>query len=182
MNCPNCGAANEPDARFCAECGAPLTSQIDEDVIIIDHPPQDDADRTILSSRRDLAAEETVIVDEAGEIIAEAEEVGEPEDVEEVPPTYEPAYIPREPEPVREVPPAYESVYTPPEPEPAPPPPPPSGPLTGDEGPGGGFWSQRNIIIIVVILLVLLCCCCTALAIGSFIGSGGMDEMMRNLS
>lgn len=27
MNCPTCGAKNEADARFCAECGAPLENQ-----------------------------------------------------------------------------------------------------------------------------------------------------------
>ena len=26
MNCPNCGLANEPQARFCANCGTPLTA------------------------------------------------------------------------------------------------------------------------------------------------------------
>ena len=35
MNCPNCGAANEPDARFCAECGAPLKGPAGEEDIII---------------------------------------------------------------------------------------------------------------------------------------------------
>lgn len=26
MNCPNCGLANDPNARFCANCGTPLSA------------------------------------------------------------------------------------------------------------------------------------------------------------
>lgn len=29
MNCPNCGADNETEARFCVECGTPLENQLD---------------------------------------------------------------------------------------------------------------------------------------------------------
>lgn len=47
MNCPNCGAENEADARFCAECGTPLDTQPE-----VEPTPPEAAgeDQTILSS------------------------------------------------------------------------------------------------------------------------------------
>ncbi|MEW5959397.1 MAG: zinc ribbon domain-containing protein [Chloroflexota bacterium] len=46
MNCPNCGAINEADARFCTECGTPLEDQSQP---VMPPPAEDEADRTILS-------------------------------------------------------------------------------------------------------------------------------------
>ncbi len=37
-DCPNCGAKNEAEARFCAECGTPLEGQVNEVVAILPMP------------------------------------------------------------------------------------------------------------------------------------------------
>ena len=50
MNCPNCGAKNEAEARFCAECGAPLEGQVNEVIA-------EDEDRTIMSSVKQISEE-----------------------------------------------------------------------------------------------------------------------------
>lgn len=167
MNCPNCGAANEPDARFCAECGAPLKGPAGEEDIIIVEPPPEDADRTIFSSRAELEVEEATPVTETEEtFVAEVEEFPE---IPDTPPAYEAGYGSQQ-EPAD-----YEAGYSrEPEFEPGPPSPPES--LTGG-GAGPGFWTQRNIIIVAVVVLLLLCCCCAALAIGGALGSGLLDEM-----
>ena len=74
MNCPTCGAENEADARFCAECGAPLESQTDT--------PVEDDDMTILSTVSEVSEEaKTVSVtqDDVAELAAEMEEAEEAE-------------------------------------------------------------------------------------------------------
>ena len=48
MNCPTCGAENEADAHFCAECGAPLETQ--------DSAPVEDDDLTIMSTVSEVSA------------------------------------------------------------------------------------------------------------------------------
>ena len=166
MNCTNCGAANEPDARFCAECGAPLKSPAGEDDIIIVEPPREDTAQTIFSAQSELEVEEAIPVNETEEtFVAEVEGIpGAPD----VPPAYEAGYS-SQPEPVD-----YEAGYSR-EPEFEPGPPPPES-LTGDDD-GPGFWTRRNIIIVAVVILLLLCCCCAALAIGGALGSGLLDEM-----
>jgi hypothetical protein len=50
MNCPTCGAENEADARFCAECGSPLEGQADQSLA-------EDDDRTILSTVSEISEE-----------------------------------------------------------------------------------------------------------------------------
>lgn len=75
MKCPNCGAENEAEARFCVECGAPLEDQVD----VPSHPPEfDEADteRTILSSFSRMAEEaKTVAVTQDELAAAEAEAI-----------------------------------------------------------------------------------------------------------
>ena len=59
MNCPNCGAENEAEARFCAECGTPLEGPANEVVA-------EDDDRTIMSSVKQISEEaKTVSVSQA---------------------------------------------------------------------------------------------------------------------
>lgn len=166
MNCTNCGAANEPDARFCAECGAPLKSPAGEEDIIIVEPPPEDLDRTILSSRAELEIEEATPITETEEtFVAEVEEFPR---APEVPPAYEAGYG-SSPEPAD-----YEAGYGR-EPEFEPGPPPPESPAGGGNDPG--FWTQRNIIIVAVVIILLLCCCCAALVIGGALGSGLLGEL-----
>jgi hypothetical protein len=76
MNCPNCGAENEADARFCAECGASLEDQADQ-------PVAEDDDRTILASRSEISDEaQTVAVSQEDVANLAAEEVEEAEEAE----------------------------------------------------------------------------------------------------
>jgi hypothetical protein len=49
MNCPTCGAQNEADAHFCAECGAPLEKQDDASVA--------NEDMTIMSTFSEISEE-----------------------------------------------------------------------------------------------------------------------------
>ncbi len=77
MNCQSCGAKNEAEASFCAECGAPLESQVGGA-----QPLEDDDDRTILSMPSQIAEEaKTVAVtqEEVAEAEAEAAAPVEPE-------------------------------------------------------------------------------------------------------
>jgi hypothetical protein len=87
MNCPTCGAENEADARFCAECGAPLESQTDEMM-------EEDDDRTIMSTVSQISEEaKTVSVTQedvanlAAEIEAEDAELEPETEAESPPPT-----------------------------------------------------------------------------------------------
>ena len=175
MNCPNCGAANEEDARFCAECGTPLERPPEDDEpFIIDQVP-DDSDRTVLSSRAELEAEEAATVSVSQEEVVEASAAVPPYGPEdETMVSYEP-----EPEAEEPVPPPYEAEAEPvsayePEVGTVPPGGPP---LTGGEELTGGRTNNRTLIIIGVAALLLLCCCCAALLIGSAIAlnEGGFN-------
>lgn len=159
MHCQNCGAENDPDARFCAECGAPLESQISTQPMDLD---DDENDHTILSmpaptleSAVDTAADDdgdggddddNNIDDDATEVVTDPE----PEP-------------PSEPEPV---------VTTPPSDVP-----------TGAQSSGGGLFTQRNIIIAIIVLVVLCCCCFVfSIGLGRLISSDTFEEIQRQLS
>ena len=74
MNCPTCGAENEADARFCAECGAPLESQTDT--------PVEDDDMTIMTTVSEVSEEaKTVAVtqEDVAELAASMEQAEEAE-------------------------------------------------------------------------------------------------------
>lgn len=154
MHCQNCGAENDPDARFCTECNAPLESQISTQPLNDDDA---DNDQTILSvpapnleSAAETAADEGDGDDgDATEVVTDPEPDPSSED------------LPPEPEPV----------------ETTPPPAVPTGtPVNGDS-----LFNQRNIIIAVIVLIVL-CCCCFALSVGAGIVSGTFEEIQRELS
>jgi hypothetical protein len=137
MNCPNCGAENDADARFCAECGTPL-DQPDADETIAGRVDLADSDMTMISTRPDLAAQEkTMRVDQ--EQLAAAAEAGTAASTSEPvppPPGDVPRDVPRE---------SYPS----------------------EPGNLGGIQSNRNLwIVIGVILILMLCCCCASIFIG----------------
>lgn len=70
MNCRNCGAENEPEARFCAECGAPLEREIGSTQPLED----EDEDRTIFSATSQIAEQaKTVSVTQEDVATARAE-------------------------------------------------------------------------------------------------------------
>jgi len=72
MNCPNCGAENEPEVRFCVECGTPLEGQPVPPPIEND----DDNDKTIMSSLPLVAEEAKTVAVSSDDILAAA---GEPD-------------------------------------------------------------------------------------------------------
>ena len=93
MNCPTCGAENDADAHFCAECGTPLENQDIETTIAGQTFTVADNDMTIISTSDQLAVEQakTVSVDhsQVADALVEAEENGEgdtPSGIESEPP------------------------------------------------------------------------------------------------
>lgn len=166
MNCPTCGAQNEADARFCAECGTPLEDQEIEAAKAEQVFDDSDQDKTILSSPADLAAEQakTLTVDEAK--LAAALDEGQ-----EAAPASQPS--PEAPASEPEL-----------EPEPA-------GPGSGSGGESGGAdnssgesGGNRKMIIIGAVVLLLLFCCCCSVAIGGAIGSNpdAFEDILRDLT
>lgn len=154
MHCQNCGAENDPDARFCAECGAPLESQISTQPMDLD---EDDHDQTIVS----VPAPSLESVESAADTAVDGGETDDSDDATEIVTDPEPD-PPAEPEPV---------VTTPPTDTP-----------TGAQSNGDGLFTQRNIII-AIIVLVVLCCCCFALSIGAgIISSDAFEDIQRELS
>ncbi len=85
MNCPICGAQNEPGSRFCLECGAPLADQFDDD------------DQTILSTASPVAEEAKTVsvsydeVETAAQAEPEAESAPPVMETEPTPPSMPPA-------------------------------------------------------------------------------------------
>ena len=160
MNCPNCGAANDEEARFCAECGTPLEDQIDDEAamageLIID----EESDRTIPAFNRQVPErartvmmtqdDMAVAVETASTIGVQAAAMSEED--------FEPEFS--------EAPPG--DVYP-----------------GGEAGAGGGN-QQRTLIIIGVVAALLLCCCCfCAISIGSVLGSDPelIEDIIRELS
>lgn len=167
MNCSNCGATNDADARFCAECGAPLENQDVEATMAGQEFFDADNDETILSTPDMLAAEEakTLNVDQA--VLADVQENDDA--------------APSEPEPTP--PPAVASST-------------PTG-ITDDDGHERGGDGQdggsnaaaanggnRRIFIIIgaVFLLVILCCCCCSIAVGTQIDPNNIEDLLRDFA
>jgi len=160
VNCPNCGAENDAEARFCAECGAPLENQ-DIEATVIGQNLRDivDSDQTIMAGPAEIEAEEaaTVAVDQAALAAAVAEERDSSAPEPETPPASPsgPSSIPAGTG---------------------------SGGGDGGFGPGSGDQNRKMWIIIGVVVLVLLLCCCCALIIGALAGSGDFEKIIKDLS
>ncbi len=155
MNCPTCGAENEADAHFCAECGTPLENQDIEATIAGQILIDADNDMTIMSTPEQLAAEQakTVAVDHSQVAdMLPPEEDGDkdsiPSGVEVEPP------LPPPSAPV-DVPPAADDGGD-------------GGPVVGavvsDDDKGGS--NKTMIIVGVVVAVLLLCCCCSSFGVG----------------
>ena len=159
MNCPSCGAENDVDARFCAECGTPLENQAVEAAKAGQVFDAGDEDATIMSTPGELAAEaKTMTVDQA-KVAASLDEEAAPAATLE------------------------------PEPSPPPPPVPTPGSSmddqsgsSSDDGDSGS--NRRMMIIIGVIILLVLCCCCCSVAVGGVIGSdpNSFEDLMREFT
>ncbi|MBN1220924.1 MAG: zinc ribbon domain-containing protein [Anaerolineae bacterium] len=76
MNCPTCGAKNEADARFCAECGTPLEGEVDQP------PEEEDSDRTILSTVSEISEEAKTVAVSQDDVANLAAEMEQAEDAE----------------------------------------------------------------------------------------------------
>jgi hypothetical protein len=176
-NCPVCGAENEVDARFCAECGAPLDDEDNEATIVgrvavFPGPEEEDeSDQTILStSFRSLEEAETMAFDK--DQVAEAQT--------ETPAPGPPSFPP---EPDADSPPV--SAPPPPVRPVVEVPPPPTGSGAGGPPPGspGGRKTNWPLIAGIIIAVLLICCCCCSLLVGSSIASDPdtMDDILREL-
>lgn len=87
MNCPNCGAENEAEARFCAECETPLNGQPQVET----SPLKEEADdKTILSQG-------PLVVEDAKTVSVTQEELAAVEVEVETPPSPEPEAPPSPP-------------------------------------------------------------------------------------
>ncbi len=154
MNCPNCGANNDADARFCAECGAPLENPDLEATIAGQFLLDDEGDaKTIPAGPDEIDAEaKTVAVDQAQLSAAIAEDDGVS--------TSEPETAPP---PVGGVPVADAGDSD------------SGGGVKSGGGSAGGVFAaggnddggrKRMMIIAGVVVILLLCCCCCALIAG----------------
>ncbi len=159
MNCPTCGAPNDADARFCAECGTPLDGPEDIEATMagrIFRPAEDDM--TILSRPEDLIAQEkTLAVDQAQ--IAEVLSGTEPDEAAPSPmPKLPQAAVPSGAEDdvhvSEKVPPAA----------------------------GGGRDKRKTWIIVgaVLLLFVILCCCCSVV-IGAALGDPDIQREIEGI-
>jgi hypothetical protein len=163
--CSNCGAENEAEAQFCAECGTPLD-------LADEATPATDDDQTLLSANVDDLAE------------SQKTEIFKQDDTQATPETNEEDIIegiaseasPSNPAPVITIDRPIQSETPPPPMTPTPPPPIPT------EGGFNSFMSQRNLIIIGVIVLVLLCCCCCSPILISVLFSEEIDDAIREMS
>lgn len=159
MNCPTCGAENDADARFCAECGSSLENQAVEAAKAEQaFEEAADPDMTIMSMPDDLASEAKTVAVDQDQVNAAVEEASTPSAAEVETGTLEPAT------------PGVEGgggshQQT---------------PLGGDESGG----NRRMWIIIGVVAVVILLCCCCSLAVGGVLGSdpGTLEDIIEELS
>jgi len=158
MNCPNCGAENDADAHFCAECGTPLENQDIEATIAGQNLRDADNDATVFAGPDAIAVEDekTVSVDQAMLANALANEAASASQPETSPPSAPPA----------------DST---------------GGAGAGGASPGDDAGDNNNrkmwIIVGVITLLILCCCCIFSIALGSILRSyPGIFENINDLS
>lgn len=128
QHCPTCGAENEDEAQFCAECGAPL--DVEAEAVPVDDEP------TLLSTNISelIEAQRTEVFEgNNGEDDEATIQISSEEIIEAV------AEEPSQP-------------GSPPLPSDG------NTTSGTEAGGSNGWMSQRNIIIAIVVLLVLCCC------------------------
>lgn len=174
MNCPACGAPNEADTQFCAQCGSPLENDEIEATIagqkfLVDSEPVDPtvpepATAPEADSSSDLTvAAETIMVDQIPPPAGLPESDDQPD---------EPLPSSTENEPV-----------TPKSPETAEAlaePPPNETPAGAN---GAGDRKIRFIVGGVALFLIIICCCCSVF-VGAMFGiltSEAGQEILREL-
>jgi len=156
MNCPNCGAQNEPEVRFCVECGTPLEGQ----PVTPPVEEEDQNDKTILSSMPLVAEEAKTVAVSQDDVLSAVDDEPDIEVVESL----------SDSSAASDASVSGES----------------SGPSYGsvDAAPVGGEATppkQRNYLLIAIIAFIVLCCCCGAAAIGFMAASGALEEIMYEL-
>ena len=162
MNCPTCGAENEADARFCAECGTSLESEAVAAAKASQAFEEPDGDATIMSMPGDLASEARTLAVDQAQVAAALENNNE-----------EPPAPEAEAEPVSSIV----------EPAPVDTGGDFGGSSVGGSGDGNGQDNRRMWIIIGVVVALVLCCCCCSIAIGGSIGSDPeiLEDIMGEL-
>ncbi len=185
MNCPSCGAKNDADVRFCAECGTPIeSSDTDNEATVIGISLQDlGSDIPDLSAMGEASEDKTMTVDHSeAEVNIPTEDIAVADmDADMAKPA------PPVPEPEKPV----SSARTP-TPDST------SEPIiSADAGEGGSTGSSGGVaeladsgqnktmwIVIGVIALLFLCCCCCSLGFGGTIGSDPdvLEDLIRELS
>lgn len=171
MNCSNCGAKNDVEARFCAECGTPLDDVVVETAKVERVFEKTSEEATIISTTGKVTGDvKTLTVDHA-KVVASVDDTDNTEEVDDNDASSGPEDTS----------------------------PPPSVPALagnggdqngnrmdlgggGDEGRGG---SNRTWIIVgVIVLVVLVLCCCCSVLIGGWIGSNpdAIDDLIREIT
>ena len=165
MNCSNCGAENDVDAHFCAECGTPLDN-VAVETAKAEHVFSDtDEDATIMSAPGEIAMEAKTLAVGQTNMVADVEDANNAEEVDDDSSSSEPE--------------------SPPSSSGASPADAGSGDQDGDgmdHGGGGGDGqkgSNRTMIIVGAIVLVLFLCCCCSVLVGGVVGSD--PDMIEDL-
>ncbi len=151
MNCPTCGAPNDVDARFCAECGTPLESQEPAPASRPPALPAYDNDATIYSAPRDFAAEAKTVAVSQSDVVDRLKSEAPPAPASPEPPAAPPAV---EPPPAEFWPPASAGTTTP-----------PAAAATGN--------SKKKMWLMIgvgVVVLAIACCCCSTI-VGGVLGN-----------
>ena len=175
MNCPACGAPNETDAQFCAECGSPLENNETEATIA-------GQKWSIDPESADPGIDEPVTVSEADENTGDLPVVPESTVVGQFPsPTTppEPDDQPDEPSPSS----IEDEAELPESPETAEPEAEVS-PKEVSPGANGGSSRKVGFIVGVVALLFIIICCCCSVFVGAMFGlltSELGQEILREL-
>lgn len=188
MNCPNCGAHNDADARFCGECGNPLENPDVEATIIgqkFEMPDDldfDDNDMTIMSSSARLAEEAKTLAVDQEAIAAAGTDFTRPDEPEPLPSLTDSAraaMLPPSPPSVEEPsgvgrdPAAAGAGVSSNEPPPA----------VGGTGTGGG--NTKKILMTVggiLLFIVILCCCCSMAMVASVLSDpNAIEDILREV-
>jgi hypothetical protein len=149
MNCPTCGAVNDVDARFCAECGAPLENEAVEAAKAGQAFVETDEDQTILSVPGEIASEAKTLAVDQVEVSADLADSVAPLPSEPKP----------SPPPTDDVPPRREMAGGGDDAG--------SGDSGGASGGDGGGLGSPMLISIGAIVVLGLCCCCCSVGLGS---------------
>jgi hypothetical protein len=169
MNCPTCGAQNDADARFCAECGTPLENPDVEATIIgqkfdmFDDLADDDM--TIMSTPARLAEEAKTLAVDPDAMAAAFQPEPAPASLTD---SARVAMLPA-------TPPEADEPDSPRASRPSPTPPP-----AAAEGKSGGSKKILMTVGSIILFIVILCCCCSMIIVGRLLSDPtALEDLMR---